>query len=253
MTNVLSGKWRTALRVLRDQGAAGFSARAKENITMWRHRRGNCALLEGCLFELEGLEPGIVRLILLDEYEHSERAAARAFLDPASPVIELGACLGVVSCIVNRMLKNPDRHVAVEANPRMVERLRRNGQRNGSRFAIVDRAIAYDDGPFHVSDNVLASGMKANGSPIAVAKINIREIAERPGFAEFTLICDVEGTEVEIVEQEGELLSQRCRLFMLETHESEIGEAPIQGMRARLEALGFCLARRIGHTSVYNR
>ncbi len=253
MTNAISGKWRTALRVIRDQGAAGFSARAKENITMWRHRRGNCALLEGCLFELEGLDPGIVRLILLDEYEYSERAAVRAFLDPAVPVIELGACMGVVSCVVNRMLKNPERHVAVEANPRMVERLRQNVQRNGSRFSIIDRAIAYDDGPFYVSDNVLASGMKTNGSPIAVAKIKLREIAERLGFAQFTLICDVEGTEVEIVEQEGELLSQRCRLFILETHEIEIGEAPIQRMCERLEALGFCLARRIGHTSVYKR
>lgn len=251
--NVLNGKWRTALRVLRDQGAAGFSERTRENITMWRHRRGNCALLDDCLLELDGLDPGIVRLILLGEYENSERAAVRAFLDPALPVIELGACMGVVSCVVNRMLENPERHVAVEANPQMVERLRRNVRRNGSRFSIIDRAIAYDDAPFHVSDNVLASGMKTNGSPIAVAKTSVREIAERFGFAEFTLICDVEGTEVEMVEQEGELLSQRCRLFILETHEIEIGEAPIRRMRERLEALGFSHARRIGHTSVYQR
>jgi FkbM family methyltransferase len=251
MTSVLTRKCKTALRVLRDQGAERLSTLARENVAIWRHRKGNCALLDGCLFELDGLEPGIARLLLLGDYEFPERAAVSAFVDSQTPVIELGACMGVVSCLTNRKLKNTDRHVAVEANPAMIDVLRRNAARNQCRFSILARAVGYDDAPFYVSENVLASGIKSSGSPIPVEKTNLREIAERFAFDQFTLICDIEGTEVEMVEQEGDLLAERCKLIVLETHEKRIGDAPIEKMYERLSSLGFFLAHRIGDTSVY--
>ena len=50
-------------------------------------------------------------------YEHEERELIRRWLKPEDHVIEFGACLGIVSCVTNKLLKDKTRHVVVEANP----------------------------------------------------------------------------------------------------------------------------------------
>jgi predicted O-methyltransferase YrrM len=49
-----------------------------------------------------------------------------AALRPEERVLELGGCLGVVSCSINTLLRDPSRHVVVEANPKLLAYLYEN-------------------------------------------------------------------------------------------------------------------------------
>src|SRR5580692_1992408 len=59
-------------------------------------------------------------------YEHEERELIRQWIKPTDRVIELGACLGIVSCVTNKLLADKSRHVVVEANPFCIPSLYRN-------------------------------------------------------------------------------------------------------------------------------
>ena len=41
-------------------------------------------------------------------------------------VLELGGCLGVVSVILNKKLDNPEKHIVIEANPKLIKYLEHN-------------------------------------------------------------------------------------------------------------------------------
>lgn len=51
-----------------------------------------------------------------DSYELPGRVLAKRYLSPMATVLELGGCIGVVSCVINRVLQQPRRHVVVEGN-----------------------------------------------------------------------------------------------------------------------------------------
>src|ERR1700722_14889072 len=106
--------------------------------------RGNIVEIEGCKFAVGS--PAISRKnrFLFNHYETSERDAIRKYLNPKLPVIELGSAIGVISCLVNRRLVSPERHVAIEANPALIPVLQENRELNGCGFTVLHRAISYD-------------------------------------------------------------------------------------------------------------
>src|ERR1051325_201510 len=80
---------------------------------------------------------------VLNQYERPEREAITRYLDPSLPVVEFGACIGVVSCLTNKKLGNPQQHVVVEANPHLVPLLNKNREANHCEFTILHRAVGY--------------------------------------------------------------------------------------------------------------
>jgi len=78
--------------------------------------------LDGCKFSIaqDRVPANVVDLLLSDLYEEPERKALTRFVNPELPVVELGACIGVVSCLTNRRLRAPEKHVVVEANPALL-------------------------------------------------------------------------------------------------------------------------------------
>src|SRR6266446_8624399 len=129
------GRLRTAARLLRSQGAAGVMSALKDRyLDNWIgrriewiygkvvERRGNTVQVDGCIFSLDS--PAITTAskskFMFNQYERPEREAVRRFVDPAMPVVEFGGSIGVISCLTNRKLVAPDRHVVVEANPALV-------------------------------------------------------------------------------------------------------------------------------------
>ena len=119
--------------------------------------------LDGCKFSIakDPVPANVVDLLLLDRYEEPERKALKKFLDPELPVVELGACIGVVSCLTNRRLHKPNKHVVVEANPALLPLLEQNRDRNDCQFKIVHAAVSHGARTitFNVDDNILASSV----------------------------------------------------------------------------------------------
>lgn len=252
----LARKITTAGRVLQTDGVSRFASVAWEKIQMWWRRDDRLGLsyftgtpnrlvrLDGARFTT-GDSPSLGNLrelLLRGLYEKPEREALEKYLDATLPVVEFGGCIGVVSCLTNKKLCEPKRHVVIEANPDLLSLLKENRDRNGCRFEVLHRAVSYGGASvvFHIDDNVLASNVQfATSRPVAVPATTLRSILDERGFARCTLICDIEGGEVELVERETDVLRERVATMIVEVHRSRLGEAPVEKMFETLEEIGF--------------
>ena len=214
--------------------------------------------LDGCKFSIarDRVPANVVDLLLSDLYEEPERKALKKFLDPALPVVELGACIGVVSCLTNRRLRQPEKHVVVEANPALLPLIEQNRARNDCHFEIVHAAVAHgaETITFKVDDNILASSLNGGeGQGVKVTTTTLARILEERGFERATLICDIEGAELQLVEHELKTLSERVVTIIMELHDRIVGEEPTQRMLSTLEGAGFKTASHDGDVVVLQK
>lgn len=214
--------------------------------------------LDGCKFTIakERVPANVVDLLLSNKYEEPERKALSRFLNPGLPVIELGACIGVVSCLTNRRLRQPENHVVVEANPALLPLLEENRARNDCGFKIVHAAVSHgaETITFNVDDNILMSsvdGDKRQG--VAVSTVTLERLLNEHAFQRATLICDIEGAELQLVEHELNTLGERVSTIVMELHDRIVGEEPTQRMLASLESAGFKIVSRDGDVVVLER
>ena len=246
-TSILSRKVRTASAILRREGLGGLSAKVKRDADLWlayfAARKITSVSLGGCTFNLEKIPDTPMKLALLrNEYEGFERQAVLQYVRPEFPVVELGGCIGVVSCVTNRILLNPRMHVVVEPSPSVIPLLQENRDINHCEFEILNRAIAYDrpSMTFVETTDYWGNALKpdAGKAMVTVGTTRLGDIVAERGFLTFTLICDIEGHEYDLVQREGEVL-QKADTIILETHSRLIGVAKTQTLLSAIRELGF--------------
>jgi FkbM family methyltransferase len=190
---------------------------------------------------------------VLGTYEFRERHAVAQFLDPGIPVVELGGGIGVVSCIVNKRLRHPDRHVVVEANAELVPQIERNRKINGCSFVVRHLALGYGGSvvEFSLAASYLESGVGLQGCrTVAVPASTLAGILDSQGFGQATLVCDIEGAEFGLLRHEAAVLTKRVPMIIIEGH-----DVPGVGSRADFKAgvlgLGFRCLSEGGRTWVF--
>jgi len=211
--------------------------------------------LDGCTFSLESIPDSLTKLFLLDgRYELPERRAVKQHLRRDLPVIELGGALGVVACVTNKLLSDPTAHVVVEANPLAIPPLTLNKETNHCAFEIVNRAIAYDVDAVTFSPTVdLASNsIESDGTqlygteqPVTVKALQLSSLVAEHGFGRFSLVCDIEGKEYDLVCHEIEVL-KKADVIVMETHARLIGEDKNKDLISKLTKIGFKIVEEDG-------
>jgi FkbM family methyltransferase len=246
----------TALSVLQHEGFREVARVSLEKAAMW-WRQGDAfellklvgrstpvARLDGCRFTLDAAEvsESLKYLLLSGKHEAPERALVRQFVNPALPLVELGGALGVVSCIANRLLTDPDRHVVVEANPSLIPVLAANRDLNGSRFTVLNRVVGYDQpfASFPIARNVLASSLRVEtGHRVTVPTTSLAGILDEFGFDRSTVICDIEGAEAELIRRESATLASRVDTIIIEVHDQLLGVEQTRALWNTLRDAGF--------------
>tara|TARA_R110000772_G_scaffold254182_2_gene370075 strand:- start:2790 stop:3485 length:696 start_codon:yes stop_codon:yes gene_type:complete len=77
-------------------------------------------------------------------YEKEEISLIKKSVTPNSKVLDLGASIGITSCVINRILENKSKMVVVEANPNLIDDLKNNRNINSLDFSIEHGAISYN-------------------------------------------------------------------------------------------------------------
>lgn len=246
-SGALKRRLATLSRVFQDGGVTAAITllwqRMDLHVRLWASRGIEAVTLDGCTFNLKQIPNSPMKLVLLEgDYESFERRAVLQYVDPAQPVIELGGCIGVVACITNRMLKNAKSHVVVEANPEVVPLLEESRLSNRCEFEVVNAAITYDQPfvTFSPSRDLWSNSISKEdlGPTVTVPATRLHDIVKSRNFNSFTLICDIEGHEYELVLNEADVL-QKADTIILETHARVIGEAKTTQLLDRLEEIGF--------------
>ncbi|HEU5117382.1 MAG TPA: FkbM family methyltransferase [Isosphaeraceae bacterium] len=206
--------------------------------------RGNRVGYKGLVFSLDN--PSIATPsksgLLFGRYENDEVDMMVRHVNPDRPVIELGGSIGVMACLTNRRLSDPTRHVVVEANPQLVPTLEANRDLNGCKFVVESAALAYgaDFVEFSFGPSFVTGGLHAStGQSVQVPAVSLAKLMEKHGFSQASLIMDIEGAEVSLVENEPDLLRTRVEIILMETHERMVGKDRNDAMTATLAELGF--------------
>ena len=244
-------------RELPAYAARRWRSRDRPWLGLYAVAHGNVASLDGCRFDLRGVSFSIKGRFVDGTYEAAERRLAAELLDPALPVIELGACLGVLACTVNRRLARPAEHVVVEANPALVPALERNRALNGAAFAIENAALGYGGATvdLHVHPRLVtaSSAQRTRGRAVRVPALTLAALADRRGWSRFSLLCDVEGAEAALVEQDAATLRDRVDVALIEFHPDVYGRAAQERLHAAILKLGFMERASTGNVVAYRR
>jgi FkbM family methyltransferase len=253
---LLPGAWREFLGNL----AGRFDA------IVFRHMEGMLFDLgggifraDGCCFiiprEITSLSYRAVFLYPDYPYELEERTMVNELVHAEDTVLELGGCIGVVSCITNKLLKDKTRHVVVEANPRCIPALHRNRELNLAGFLVENCAVTTGekDVTFFLHSNMLSGGMVPGEKtfPARVPGKSLVELDSRYGpFS--TLIMDIEGKELDVLTNSNEAL-RHYRLVIMELHPAAIGVTGVERCRTILTEAGFTLKRQMADVEAWQR
>jgi len=204
--------------------------------------------------------PSVPGRIVLHSYESAEIRMIKRHLRADLDVVELGSSLGVTSVLVGRRLDPHRRLICVEANAALHPVLAANLRRNGlDRTEIVGRAISYDGPEVGLrlgrgsSDTRLAGPGDPDGSPVRTTTLG--ELLDRFAIDRYALVCDIEGAELAIIEQDGDALA-RCQQLLIELHDTvDAGGRPVlaRDLRERLLLAGFRLQDEHGNVAVFDR
>jgi FkbM family methyltransferase len=213
--------------------AAWYAARIGE--TLRRPVR-----IDGATIHLPGdASRFLVGAVRLQRYEGLERYAVARFLPRQLPVIELGGGLGVVACLIDRLLRDRRQHWVVEANPALIPTLERTRAANLAGFHLVHGALAYESETVNVSAAEHALTRNTNRAIATVPALTFADLLRRSGFEQCSLVCDIEGAEHDLIRREGRLLAQVVGTMILEVHPTVAGVDRVNALRDDLRALGF--------------
>ena len=255
-------KMSTALWILQEQGPYSLARFILVRIVEDRlllgkvvEILGDSAYLDGCLFDLDSpyIATRLKSRFLTGTYEAEARYLIQKYLPRNLPVIEFGAGIGVVSCLTNRLLMNPESHVVVEANKYLLPTLEKNRDTNGCKFRVLNAAIAYDahEAILYLSDRFDESNIvHKTAQTITVPTITLQGLLAKERFSKVSLVCDIQKAEVELVENEGEVMRNHVEWLVIEMH--DFGPSRGAETRSNLEALGFCLIEQREYNHLYH-
>ncbi|MGH7031677.1 MAG: FkbM family methyltransferase [Stellaceae bacterium] len=192
---------------------------------------------------------------LLHRYEVPERVLTRKYIPPDATVLELGGCLGVISCQVNRRLADPRRHIVLEAHPLIVPYLEANRARNGCAFQIRQQIISHaPTATFYRREPSIAgsSTVRIGRLKIEVPTTTVERVEHETGLAFDALVSDIEGGEHKFFAENLAFLA-RLRVIVVELHPQIVGNAACAEIRERLAAAGLSLRDRRGHVEAWLR
>lgn len=218
--------------------------------------KGGLFRADGCTFAIpKHLTSRSYRACFLrGDYEEEERALIKAFLRPEDSVLEFGACLGVVSCVTNRLLRDKTRHVVVEANPKLVPCIYRNRELNKAGFLIEHCAVSdKHEETFYLHPAFIVGGtsQRKTDLPERLPGRSLRELDAR--YGPFTaLIIDIEGSEIDVFESSRNVL-EKYRLVIVELHPWAIGGPAVQRCRDILSEAGLRHRESVGMTEAWVR
>lgn len=181
-------------------------------------------------------------------YENAEAALVRAHVAPGDTVIELGGALGVISAVIRDQIGPEGQHIVVEPNEAVFEVCARNARSGDTlgRTQMVAAAIAYGTPKVtlvreaSLLDNHVAAGRSDGQDSKDVPATSLADLHKTIGGERFVLVCDIEGAEVDLVENDALALAH-CDKIIMEVHPAfmESRGKSLQMVLDGLSAMGF--------------
>lgn len=159
-------------------------------------------------------------------YESAEIRYIEQYYNGELNVIEFGSSIGVVSSHIAARLKAGRKLIAVEANPLLINTIRQNIENYvnaEAHYEIINNAISYENEAVYLSvttnntETRIDNERSENGIKVNTRRLS--DIIQSTGWSEYVLVCDIEGAEAAVLENEKACL-QQCRQLFIELHDT---------------------------------
>lgn len=187
-------------------------------------------------------------------YESAEMRLIPKFINAELPVIELGASLGIVSCRAIAGLHKETSYTCIEANPYLIPFINKNialHHPTKKEVAVKNLAIAYG-GMEEVKIQITGNNTQGrityedtnNASAVLVKTSSLLPYSAKP----YTLICDIEGMEIEVLKNDATALNN-CKYLFIELHKAWYLKAvyEVEELKTLIINMGFKLIGRDGN------
>jgi FkbM family methyltransferase len=192
-------------------------------------------------------------------YESAEYRFCKKYIDINSNVIELGSSIGLISTIISKY-KKPKKIITVEANPDLINVIESNFNRNNViNYTIINKAISSSNkNKFwfcYGNDNTTGYiSLNSTLDSIPVDSTTLLDILKFYTFKTYTLVCDIEGAEVNILFNDTSAFSN-CNLMIIELHEVNYNDKiyHIDELLKQITKIGFKQIDRYGNSFVFSK
>lgn len=203
------------------------------------------------------ISPYIKACLFWGLYEKQEVRFIRQYLPSNLPVIELGASIGVISCIIAQKV-SPQLVYSIEANPSLKMIIGDNLKLNNlSNTKVLNLALCGAEEVFFIPGNDNTVGTvtsKKQDNSVAINSSSLSGITSKLGIDKFNLVCDIEGSEVEFLFFDSASLIN-CEYLVIELHHTSRDgiEYSVGQMKERIKTLGFIIVNEHGSVIVASR
>ena len=190
----------------------------------------------------------------LNRYEVQEAKYISKYLPSNSKVLELGSCIGYISCLINQVLINKENHVTLEANPNLIKWIKKNRDINNCSFHIENSIIsAESENIFYIHDLIVGgSNKRKTPNKRKIDGVSIDFLEKKYDIEFDTLIMDIEGGELDLLRDNKQKISMFKRVFF-EVHSFNGTLTKEEGFECEsiLTDLGFNLIVRDGNFQIW--
>lgn len=194
-----------------------------------------------------------------NSYE-KEEVELLSFFNESHTILELGACLGYLSILLSRKVKEI---YSVEANPELMESLEKTKESNKSKNlflynCIVDKEISSKQ--FYTYDLIVAgssdrSDYNNNGWQNSMKKYTIPcKSIDTFSNTINSLVIDIEGGELDFFQQNKEYIKKNIELILVELHGRFMSDKNFnEKCIYLLKESGFLIIKIIGSTYLFKK
>lgn len=139
---------------------------------------------------------------MMEKYEEDEKTLIEKYLSDDDIVLELGGCIGVVSNIINKKIRNKNNHLVLEIDRHKYKYLEFNKDLNKSGYTIVNGVLSNKKDLYYLSSNNFLGGKLVNViTDVPIKSFTLQELKDNHKLKYNTLVMDIEGGEVEVFKE----------------------------------------------------
>ena len=194
-----------------------------------------------------------VALLFFGKYEKEEIFLCDKYLNMDIDIGELGTSIDVVASIIKKNGYGK-RMLCVEANPKLIDSLRKTFDINGlQEIDLHHLAISDSNEPIYFStrgSNEL--GEIVPYSDIKVSSKSLSLLLKENNIEHYQLVSDIEGAECSFINGDG---LEDCQLTIIELHKTEWNgiRYTVADLVEKLSSRGFKVLEQINYTYVFKR
>lgn len=187
-------------------------------------------------------------------HEESECELIENHIEGDIDIVELGAGTGYLTSILDQ--STTGHVIGVEADPRLIEDLKRTKEYNNLDFDIIPKAYSSSktEVEFPLKNNFKFGSLHTDSkNKVSVKAVDLKQIRNHLSDGPFGLVVDIEGAEADLIKNEFDVIEEDIEWIIIEFHPGKIGLDTTNEIQKILSDSTLSVNKTDGHVVYYKK